>query len=312
MELHNETTPLPPHAEGATFAIGNFDGVHLGHRHILATARDIARQSGAPFGVVTFAPHPRAYFAPLSPPFHLCSDADKRVLLEKAGVEHLVTLTFDKNLAAMKAEEFIQDILINHLKARHIVVGEGFHFGYQKGGSTQTLKSATGFATTVVTKEKSDSDTISSSRIRHALSEADFKTVHKLLGRPWHFTAPVIHGDKRGRDLGYPTANQHLGEYQNPPYGVYAVRAQFEDNPAFFDGVANFGVRPMFKVKTPLFETYLFDWDMQKNGEFYGKSLRIFPVAYLRPEKAFSGLEALKLQIKQDCLDAAAVLKSSL
>lgn len=312
MELHNDTIPLPPHAKGATYAIGNFDGVHLGHRQLLACARDIAKKAGTPFGVITFHPHPRTYFAPLSPPFRICSTDDKHALLAKAGVEHLVTLNFDAKLSAMTAENFINDILVRHLSARHIVVGEGFHFGYKKGGTTHTLQSATGFATTIILKESHDGTVVSSSRIRTAISEADFKTAEKLLGRAWSFTALVIHGDKRGRDLGYPTANQNLGEYQNPPYGVYAVRAQVEGHPQHFEGVANFGIRPMFQVKTPLFETFLFDWDMQKRGEFYGKNMRVFPVAYLRPEMAFSGLEALKLQIKQDCLDAAAVLKSSL
>ena len=311
IELHNNIEALPASAKGCVIAIGNFDGVHAGHRALIAEAGKIARQLGAPLGALTFEPHPREFFQKTAAPFRLTLLPMKERLMGDLGVDHLFALAFDEKLAALPAQEFIDRILIGYAGARHIVVGADFAFGKGRAGTADTLREAAaagGFGVTILQPVCcADSEAFSSSRIRALLAEGKFHAAAALLGRPWEIEAEVVHGDKRGRDLGYPTANQRVTRYLRPPYGVYAVRVLIEGETTWREGAANFGIRPMFRIEEPIFETFILDFA----GDIYGKMMRVRPISHLRPEMAFEGLEPLKERIKQDCVAARAVLKST-
>jgi riboflavin kinase/FMN adenylyltransferase len=308
MELHNNQIPVPQHAKGAIVAIGNFDGVHPGHQALIAAAAELAQSQAAPLAVLTFEPHPREYFQPQGDPFRLTLPAQKQKLIGALGVQHLFSLPFDERLASLEAEEFIRHILVKTLAVRHVVVGEDFSFGRGRGGNVATLKKSGTFGVTALPPVLApDGMAYSSTRARAALAKADFAALRIALGRDWELEMPVVHGDKRGRELGYPTANQQADRYQRLPYGIYAVKVREEGAETWRDGVANFGIRPMFRIEQPIFETYIFDF----TGDLYGKNLTVRPVAFLRGEQAFQGLDALTAQIKQDCQQAAAVLKST-
>ena len=293
---------------GCVLAIGNFDGVHRGHRQLLDHARGIAMREGRPFGVMTFEPHPREFFQPSAPPFRLSLLPMKQRLMADIGVEHLFALPFTHELSQLTGDEFIQNVLASGLNVHHVVVGEDFEFGRGRSGNTSLLRAATSFATTVVPIIRcAGMEPYSSTRIRAALEKADLKTVAELLGWPWEMEAPVVHGDKRGRTIGYPTANQKVDRYARLPFGIYAVRVMIEGETEWRHGAANFGIRPMFKIESPILETFIFDF----SSEIYDKSVRVRPVQRLRGEMNFDGLPALQAQMEQDCLAARAVLKSS-
>ena len=309
--LHNDIGALPVSAKGCVVAIGNFDGVHTGHRALIAEAAQIAQKLNAPLGVLTFEPHPREFFQKGGEPFRLTLLPMKTRLMGAMGVEHMFALAFDEKLAALPAQEFIDRILVRDLQAKHIVVGADFAFGKGRTGTADTLREAASagrFGVTVVSPVCCDqSEAFSSSRIRALLKEGRFEAAAALLGHPWEIEAEVVHGDKRGRDLGYPTANQRVERYLRPPFGVYAVRVLIEGETKWREGAANFGIRPMFRVEEPIFETFILDF----TGDIYGKTMRVQPIAHLRPEMSFDGLDALKERIKQDCVAARAVLKST-
>jgi riboflavin kinase/FMN adenylyltransferase len=306
--LHKDSKHLPAAAEGCVLAIGNFDGVHLGHRALIKQAADIAKVAGAPLGVITFEPHPRQFFQPEAEPFRLSLLPMKQRLLAELGVDHVFALPFNKELSQLTGEEFIDRILVHDLKAKHIVVGENFAFGKGRSGTTQTLASSDKFKLTVVKPVMSaEGQVYSSSAIRALLKQGDFAAAEKLLGWPWQIEMPVVGGDKRGRELGFPTANQNVPEYVRIPYGIYAVRVLIEGETTWREGAANFGIRPMFEIPQPIFETFIFDF----SAEIYGKIMRVQPVKHLRPELAFKGIPALIVQMKEDCIAAKAVLKST-
>jgi len=308
MKLHNNQVAIPQEARGAVVAIGNFDGVHLGHRALVEKAKEIAKKEGAPAGVLTFEPHPREFFQPDGEPFRLTLLPMKQRLLSELGVDHLYALPFDEKLSSLGADEFIQKILAGALGAKHVVTGRDFAFGKGRAGNVESLRKSGLFGVTTLDDVTSaDGQPYSSTRIRGLLKETKFSDAASLLGWDWQIEMPVVHGDKRGRELGFPTANQQPGRHLQLPYGIYAVKAQVEGEKIWRGGVANFGIRPMFRIQQPIFETYIFDY----NAEIYGKTMRVQPLRYLRGEQAFAGLDALKTQIKQDCHDAAAVLKSS-
>jgi riboflavin kinase/FMN adenylyltransferase len=302
--------PLPETARGCVLVIGNFDGVHLGHRALLAQARAIAKDLSAPLGVLTFEPHPRQFFHPEAEPFRLTLPPMKRRLMEELGVNHLFVLPFDRALAQMEAEEFIDRVLVQSLQARHIVVGENFAFGRKRTGTVDMLAQAARekkFALTAVKPVLSpQGQRYSSTLIRTLLQHGQLEEAGGLLGWDWQMEAPVVEGDKRGRTLGYPTANQNVPQYVRLPYGIYAVRVHIEGESAWRGGVANFGIRPMFRVAQPLLETFIFDF----THDIYGKNLRVQPVRHLRPEASFHDVTALMAQMKEDCISAKAVLKS--
>ena len=308
IKLHNNLEQIPDDARGSVCVIGNFDGLHLGHQALLRQAADIARIQNAPLSVLTFEPHPREFFQPDTEPFRLTLLPAKQRILGSLGVAHLFAAEFNAALAALTAEDFIEKVLKKQLGVKHVMVGRDFAFGRGRAGNVEQLHRIAGFGVTAIDPVTCDGEeTYSSTRVRGLLRAGKLDDAAALLGRRWEIEMPVVHGDKRGRELGYPTANQQAGRYLRLPLGIYAVRVLIEGETVWRDGVANFGIRPMFRITQPIFETYIFDFD----SEIYGKNLRVQPVKFLRPEQEFKGLEALSAQIKQDCHAAAAVLKST-
>lgn len=304
MRVHYHWQTLPPDARGASVAMGNFDGVHLGHRSVI----DLARSGTAPLGVVTFEPHPRQVFNPTAAPFRLMNAEARANRLAKLDVDHLFQLPFDATMAAFSPEDFAQQVLADGLGVTHVVVGADFCFGRGRAGTAADLKrlgSDLGFDVTIAELVQAAGTSISSSAIRQALAEGRPRDAAAMLGH-WHrIEGEVIHGEKRGRELGYPTANMSVAGLHLPRLGVYAVRADVLTGPqaGSYMGAASLGVRPMFGVNQPNLETFLFDFA----GDLYGQHLSIAFVDFLRPEMKFDGLPALITQMEADC-DRARVL----
>lgn len=289
-------------------AIGNFDGVHLGHRHLLEQARGLADLHDLDFTVLTFSPHPRQVFQPNIAPFRISSDAVKSALFDTyIKPDNYVVLSFDEGLQHKTAQAFIDDILINDLNAAFVVVGNNFHFGYKRSGTIETLKACSGFKTIAADLLMIDGSPVASTRVRDHLKHAQIKQANALLGWDWYIQNEVVHGDKRGRELGYPTANMHFGETLVPSHGVYAVKIQLEGADQWLDGAANIGIRPMFETAMPMIETFIFDFD----GDLYGQQLKIRPVQKLRDEMKFDALDALVVQMKEDCIVAKNILHNA-
>lgn len=292
---------------GASVAIGNFDGVHRGHQHVL----DLARRPDAPLGVVTFEPHPREFFASSAAPFRLMNAPAKAHRLEKLGVQILAELPFDWGLSSLSAEAFVQDVLVDGLAISHAVVGADFRFGQGRAGDVGTLKAmgaAHGFDVTVAELLEGDGGAVSSTAIRTALTDGRPEDAAAMLGH-WHrIEGPVLHGEKRGRELGYPTANMGLDGLHVPKPGVYAVTVDVRDGPhaGSYGGVANLGFRPMFELEQPNLETFLFDF----KGDLYGTHLSVGLVKYLRGEAKFDSLDALIVQMDADSAAARAALEA--
>ncbi len=292
---------------GATVAIGNFDGVHLGHLSVIDMARNAAPD--APLGIVTFDPHPRAYFAPKAPPFRLMSSAARASRLAKVGVERLYQLPFNTALASLTPFDFADKVLHQGLGLRHVVVGADFCFGQERAGTAADLKTFgedLGFGVTIAPLMEQTDQTISSTAIRTALSEARPRNAAAMLGH-WHrIEGPVIGGEQRGRELGYPTANMSIAGLHPPAFGVYAVLADVLEGPhkGSYHGVASMGVRPMFGENKPNLETFVFDF----KGDLYGTPISIALVEHLRGEEKFDSLEALITQMDADSLRARAIL----
>ena len=285
--------------------MGNFDGVHLGHQVVI----DLARGASAPLGIVTFEPHPREFFAPKAPAFRLMNAEARTHRLEKLGVTQLYELPFDAALAGMEAEEFVSEVLMAGLGVAHVTVGADFCFGKGRKGNVDTLRAAAdqhGFGLSVAELVTFDGAEVSSTAIRLALTEGRPRDAAQMLGH-WHrIEGEVLHGDKRGKDLGFPTANMDVGGLHLPRLGVYAVKADVLTGPhaGSYDGAANLGVRPMFGDNRPNLETYLFDF----SGNLYGEHMSVALVDYLRPEMAFDGLPALISQMQADCDHAREIL----
>lgn len=309
LSLHKDYNDIAKAAQNAVLAIGNFDGLHLGHRSLITAVQDIAKDIGAPSAVMTFEPHPREFFAPEAEPFRLTLLPMKQRVLSSWGLDHLIALDFNQQLASLSADEFIDKVLVQGLSAKHIVVGRDFAFGAKRSGNTQTLQAAAEagkFGLSLIEPALCGSAMVySSTRIRDLIRGGDFVAAAHHLGRPFSVEAPVIHGNKRGRELGYPTANQDVTRYTHIPFGVYAVRVRIEGEETVYGGAANFGIRPMFAVEKPLLETFIFDFDR----DLYGKTINVTPIAHIRPEMRFDSLDALKIRMKQDCADARAMLK---
>ncbi|WP_431298354.1 bifunctional riboflavin kinase/FAD synthetase [Tabrizicola sp. BL-A-41-H6] len=304
MQHHHHWTGLSEAARGASVAMGNFDGLHLGHRSVI----DLAR-GAAPLGIVTFEPHPREYFAPDAPPFRLMNAEARANRLAKLGVEQLYQLPFDATLASLTPEEFARDVLADGLGVSHVVVGADFCFGKGRKGRAADLAAlgqTLGFRTTIAPLIRQGEREISSTAIRAALSEGRPRDAAAMLGH-WHrIEGEVLHGEKRGRELGYPTANMSLAGLHLPRFGVYAVLVDILTGPqaGSYHGAASLGVRPMFGVNTPNLETFLFDF----KGDLYGQHLSVALVEFLRPELKFDGLPGLVTQMAADCDQARAIL----
>ncbi|WP_298680157.1 bifunctional riboflavin kinase/FAD synthetase [uncultured Lentibacter sp.] len=300
-----------PQERGAAVAIGNFDGVHRGHQSVIELAREAGKAIGAPLGVLTFEPHPRAYFAPKSAAFRLMSPEARQHRLEKLGVTHLYELPFDASLAALSPEAFARDVIHEGLGLSHVVIGEDFCFGRARAGTAEDMQrfgAAMGFGVTVAKLVATDTAQVSSTAIRTALSEGRPRDAAAMLGH-WHrLEGPVEHGEKRGRELGFPTANMHLTGLHLPKFGVYAVEVDVLTGPhrGRYTGAASLGTRPMFGENTPNLETYIFDF----KGDLYGETLSVALVNYLRPEETFESLEAFIAQMHTDCDNARRILSA--
>jgi riboflavin kinase / FMN adenylyltransferase len=305
MRRHTSYTGLDEDDRGAAVAIGNFDGVHLGHQSVLALARAAAAERDAPLGVVTFEPHPRSHFAPDAAPFRLMNAEARAHRLEKLGVDQLYEIPFDADLAAMTAEAFVERVLVTGLGIRHLVAGEDFRFGKGRAGDGTLLRDLGrrhGFGVTLAPLVSAGGGDVSSTAIRQALSEGRPEQAARMLGH-WHrIEGPVAHGDKRGRTLGFPTANLALQGLHLPRYGVYAVGVDVLDGPhrGRWRGAASIGERPTFGVNAPNLEVYLMDFD----GDLYGAHLSVALVAFLRPELRFESVGALVEQMQADVAEA--------
>jgi riboflavin kinase/FMN adenylyltransferase len=286
-------------------AIGNFDGVHRGHRAVIGQAMDRAREAHRTAAVLTFEPHPRSFFQPDAPSFQLSSEAAKLRLLAATGVDGAVVLTFDAALANLSAEDFVQQILVDRLAISGAVIGFNFHFGKERRGSPDFLTAQGahhGFSVDVVEPFRLDGRRVSSGAVRDALSAGHIAEANELLGYPWFITAQVVHGDKRGRTLGYPTANLRLGTDCGLKHGIYAVRVGLSG--ALYDGVASFGRRPTFDNGAVLLEVFLFDF----SGDLYGAALDVAFIGWIRPEMKFDDADALIRRMDQDSSQARHLL----
>ena len=296
---------VPPEARGATVALGNFDGVHRGHHAVLAAAH--AARPASPLDVLTFEPHPREHFRPGDPPFRLTLLPAKLTEFGRLGCATVLALPFDATLAALPAEAFIHDILHEALGARHLACGADFAFGHRRGGDVGMLAreaEALGIGISVVPPVADHDGTISSTAIRRLLQDGYPERAAAKLGRPWEIAGPVSHGDKRGRTIGFPTANVPLGRQLEPARGVYAVQVALADG-RVVPGVANIGARPTVGGTESRVEAHLFDFA----EDLYGQEVGVRLLHFLRAEQRFPGLEALVAQIGRDAAAARGLLR---
>ncbi|HMC91603.1 MAG TPA: bifunctional riboflavin kinase/FAD synthetase [Allosphingosinicella sp.] len=302
MERLDGGSAVPAPFRGGIVALGNFDGFHKGHQAVVGRAVARARAEGRPALVATFDPHPMRFFRPDSPWFRLTTMDQRARLFAAAGVDAMYVFRFDAEFAAATPEAFVTDWLAGRLGAAGVVTGEDFTFGRNRGGDVRLLAqlgSANGFTAEAVAPVTEDGLPVSSSRIREALRAGDCETAARLLTRPFTIEGVVEHGDKRGRTIGYPTANLSLDRYLRPRFGVYAVRGRLEDG-SFLDGAANLGIRPTFEPPKELLEPYFFDF----SGDLYGQTIAVELISFLRPEAKFETVEALVAQMDLDCAEA--------
>jgi riboflavin kinase/FMN adenylyltransferase len=302
MQIFRHYEQVPESARGATVAIGNFDGVHKGHQALLQHAK----AQGGKLGVLVFEPHPQEFFRPDTPRFRLTPFRAKARLLEQHGVSLLFALHFNAEFASLSADEFITKVLVQGLGVRHVIVGEDFCFGKGRQGNLALLQqrgAELGFGvTTFELVGEGEASKISSTSIREALRDGKPDVAAALLGHPWTVEGRVEGGDRRGRTIGFPTANVSLEGYLEPALGVYAVRVEVDGRK--YGGVANFGRRPTFDKKDVLLEVHIFDFE----GDIYGQPIVVSFISFLRPEMKFAGLDALKAQIAKDSETARALL----
>lgn len=294
-------------AGGAAIALGNFDGLHAGHRAVIESAREAAGRLGVKLGVATFEPPPRRYFQPDAPPFRLMTAQRRQITLDAIGVDEVHLLRFDAVMAAMTDRAFCQRVIIDEVHALSVSVGFDFRFGKGRMGDCESLKrmgGELGFEVKVVAEVKDGEEKVSSSRIREAIERGDMVRARKGLGMPWTVDAIVEHGEKRGRTLGFPTANMQLGEIVHPAHGIYAVWAREDGDTPWWPGVASFGRTPTTGIRDPLLEVVVFD----HKPDLYGKRLHVAFEKFIRPERTFGGLDELVTAMKQDEADARAIL----
>jgi riboflavin kinase/FMN adenylyltransferase len=296
---------VPERFRGGIVALGNFDGFHLGHQAVVGRAVARAAHERRPAIAATFDPHPVRFFKPDCQPFRLTSLDQRQRLFAAAGADATLVFDFNADLAATSAENFVR-LLADQVGATGVVTGEDFTFGVRRGGNVGVLRelgATHGMAAETVAPVMLGGEPVSSSRIREALGRGDMATATRLLTRPFAVQGEVLHGDKRGRELGYPTANMELGPYLRAAYGIYAVRVRLDDG-SEHAGVANLGVRPTFDPPKELLETYLFDF----SGDLYGRTIEVALHHYLRPERKFDSLDALTKQMRADEAEARRLL----
>ncbi|WP_316015041.1 bifunctional riboflavin kinase/FAD synthetase [Roseobacter sp. HKCCA0434] len=300
MQRH-QSLVVPETARGASVAMGNFDGLHLGHQSVI----DLARKPDLPLGVVTFEPHPRQVFAPDAPPFRLMNATARASRLEKLGVDHLYEIPFDMDLASLTPQRFINEVLVEGLGIAHLVVGADFRFGKGRAGTTETLADAP-FELTVAPLLEGAEGPVSSTAIREALSEGRPQDAAAMLGHLHRIEGVVEHGFKRGREMGFPTANISMAGLHLPAFGIYACRVDVRDGPhrGTYDAVASLGSRPTFGDHPPNLEVMLLDFD----GDLYGAELSVALLHYQRPELKFDGMEPLIAQMHADVTETRRLL----
>jgi len=289
---------IPENLKGSIVALGNFDGFHLGHQAVVNRAIQRAFHERRPVIVATFDPHPVKFFRPDVPPFRLTTLDQRQALFAHAGADAMLVFEFNRDLASMDAEEFVRDVLARQIDAVGVVTGDDFSFGKGRTGDPALLKAVGalhGVAAEAVAQVLLDGERISSGRIREALVEGDTGTATHMLSRDYAIAGVVRRGDARGRELGYPTANVELTDYQRPKYGIYAVRVTLDDG-SEHPGVASLGVRPTFDPPTELLEAHLFAFD----GDLYGRAIEVALHAYIREERKFDGLESLAAAMRED------------
>ena len=307
MQLVRGLTKHASDPHGAAVAIGNFDGVHLGHQALIRAAATHGAASGAKRVVLTFDPHPREFLDPAGAPPRLMRVTEKCLALEALGVERLVVMRFDERLRQLEPGEFIRRVLVDALRARHVVVGEGFRFGRGRAGTVTSLRAAgaaAGFEVLTVPAVELDGEPVSSTRVRAALAAGDLATAGRLLGRRYALCGRVITGARLGRTLGFATANMRLHRPRLPLTGIFAVQVQGVGGREYTDGVASLGTRPTVDGVEPLLEVHLFDF----SGDLYGRRLSVEFVAKLRDEERFASLEALTEQMHRDAARAREIL----
>lgn len=306
MSVHAGYKNLPDSAKGLSIALGNFDGLHDGHQAVL----NAARVAGAPIGVATFEPPPRAFFRPNDAPFRIMRPERRNAKLLAHGVSAVFELPFNAEIAAMTDQTFAEQVLSQGLGVKHVSVGFDFRFGRGRMGDAQRLASlgrALGFGVSIVEEVAGDRQgKASSTAIRNALKAGEPRRAAGLLGHDWVIDGVVEHGEKRGRTLGFPTANMTLGDLIHPKHGIYAARARIAGEDHWRDGVANFGRTPTTGVRDPLLETFIFDWD----GDLYGTWLEVAIVEFIRPEENFASLDALVEQMHKDKQAARDILSA--
>jgi len=299
---------VPEDARGASIALGNFDGVHLGHQAVIESARAVAEQRGIRLGAAVFAPHPRRFFQPDAPPFRLQSNGQRARALAELGVEEVFEIGFDAALAASSDRVFAEKLLRDALGAAHVSVGDDFRFGHKRMGDVESLaKLGAEFGFTVDgigEVSGADGARVSSTAIREAIAAGEMDKARAMLTRPWAIEGEVQRGFQRGRDFGFPTANLALGDYVRPRLGVYAVRVDLGDG-VLLPGAASVGVNPTVgALPEPLLEAHLFDF----SGDLYGKHIEVELIAFLRGEDKFDDINALRRQMTQDVINARRAL----
>jgi riboflavin kinase/FMN adenylyltransferase len=302
MERLDGGSAVPERLRGGIVALGNFDGFHQGHQAVVGRAVERARAEGRPVLVATFDPHPVRFFKPDAAPFRLTTLDQRQRLFGAAGADAMLVFGFDAGLASLTAERFVSERLLGLIGAAGVVTGEDFTFGKGRGGNVEVLKrfgAQHGFTVDAVAPVMAGSEPVSSSLIREALQAGDCETAARLLTRPFAIEGVVEHGDKRGRTIGYPTANLSLGNYLRPRFGIYAVRGRLPDG-RVLGGAANLGVRPTFDPPKELLEPYFFDFD----GDLYGQTIEVELISFIRPEARFDSIDALKTQMDTDCIEA--------
>jgi len=307
MEALGPNMTIPEDARGAAIALGNFDGVHLGHQAVIASAHAAADELGVALGAAVFEPHPRRFFKPDLAPFRLQSPRQRARALGDVGVEEVFEIGFDAALSQSTDREFAERILRDLLGAAHVSVGADFRFGKGRMGDAASLKklgAEFGFSVDAVEPVTEGAAKISSTSVREAIAAGVMDKAAAMLGRPWAIEGEVLRGFQRGRDFGFPTANIALGDYVRPRLGVYAVRVDLGDG-VLLPGVASVGVNPTVgALPAPLLEAHLFDF----SGDLYGRTIEVELAAWLRDEAKFDDVEALKAQMRQDVIDARAAL----
>ncbi|HZD24923.1 MAG TPA: bifunctional riboflavin kinase/FAD synthetase [Alphaproteobacteria bacterium] len=310
MQIVRHLDTFPAASRGGAVVVGNFDGVHRGHQALIGRCREVAAALDRPAVALTFEPHPRQVFSPEAPPFRLTPFRVKAQLLAAYGIEVTAALRFDRALYSKPAEAFVADVLVDGLGARHVVVGYDFVFGFKRGGNTELLVELGrrhGFEVTVLEPVTHGDDVCSSTIIRVDLETGRTRRAADLLGHWWEVQGRVRGGDRRGRQLGFPTANLHLAKTAlRPARGVYAVHFGLQNGSGtdWYPGVANLGTRPTFDGTGIVLEAHVFDF----SDDIYGRHARVAFVEHLRPERRFNGIEEIRAQIAADCAQARELL----